>query len=211
MMDPRLILALATIAAFTFSTSARAEGLYLAMSLGGSSYKADTSEADRDLVSAGATGLSSKLEKEDVAFKLQLGYKLNEHFAIEGGYVDLGNAKYSASFTGGSADIKVRAEGFNIAALGIVPIGEKFSLFGKVGVIYAYLSANASGGGIASGAGGSESSTKLKSHWSIGGDYALNNNWAVRAEFERFSDLGDKNSVGGVDVDLVSVGLICKF
>lgn len=33
-----------------------------------------------------------------------VGYRFNQNFAVEGGYVDLGKASYSANFTGGNAN-----------------------------------------------------------------------------------------------------------
>lgn len=43
--------------------------------------------------------INSTQEVNDGGFKLQLGYKLNENFAVEGGFVDLGTVEYRGAYT----------------------------------------------------------------------------------------------------------------
>lgn len=94
-----------------------------------------------------------------------VGYRFNQNFAVEGGYVDLGKASYSANFTGGNAN----------------------------------------------GPGSSASSTNWKPNFGIGGTYNVDKQLGIRVEYERFSNLGDTNTTGEVNVDLMSAGVVYKF
>lgn len=157
------------------------------------------------------TGLSSSLDKTDTAYKLQVGYQLSRNFALEGGYVDLGKTSYSASFTGGTANADVKAHGWNIAAVGIIPLSDVVSVFGKVGAIDATVKFNVSASGPGGTAGASGDSTDWSGVWGIGASYAINKQLAVRVEYEQFNDLGNEEKTGKGDVNLASAGIVFKF
>jgi len=184
---------------------------YFAGSAGQSDFKAEKGDIDGALIAAGATGLSSSLDDQDTAYKLQAGYRFNQNFALEGGYINLGKLKYSAAYTGGAGRAEIKADGWNIDVVGSIPVGQTFVLFGKVGMINAKVEATVSATGPGGAAAGSVDDTSSKGHWGIGGDYALNDKMAVRLEYERFKNLGDENTTGEGDVDLLSVGFVLKF
>ncbi|MBA3903537.1 MAG: hypothetical protein C0522_07685 [Rhodocyclaceae bacterium] len=203
---------LAAIALLTLSAAPVFAGdIYVVGSVGRSSADINKNDIDSALVSAGATGVSSSLDKNDTGYKLQLGYQFNQNFAVEGGYIDLGKATYSASFTGGSASASVKATGWNVAAVGILPINDAFSVFGKVGTIDAKVEANVSASGPGGTASGSASATKWKTLWGVGATYNISKQVGVRVEYEQFNNLGDKNTTGEADVSLVSAGVVFKF
>lgn len=193
------------------SATASAADLYAYGSFGRSEMDVSKSFYDTELTNAGVTGLSSTLKKGDSSYKVGIGFQVNQNLAIEGGYVDLGEAKYTASFTGGDGTAKATATGWTIAAVGILPVTQDFSVLAKAGLINAEvkISANASGpGGTASG---SSSSTDWKNFFGIGAAYAVTKNIAIRAEWEKFNKLGDSNRTGESDVTLASVGVVYKF
>jgi OOP family OmpA-OmpF porin len=78
-------LAAAAILATVIATPALAEDFYVLGSLGRSSVDIDQSAIDADLTDVGVTNLSSSLDKHDTGYKLQLGYRFNRYFAVEGG------------------------------------------------------------------------------------------------------------------------------
>ena len=158
-----------------------------------------------------AGGLTSSMDDTDTGYKLQLGYKFTPNWAIEGGYVDLGKLNYNATYTGppaGNASGEVKAHGWNVAGVGTYPLNNQFSLFGKLGVIDAKIEGSLND---TNGNGGSISKTKVKTNWGLGANYNVSKQWGLRAEWERFSKLGDSNSIGESDVDLLSVGLVYNF
>lgn len=196
--------------ALAASTIACAEG-YVVGSIGRSDIGINKADLDGALTSAGATAVSSTVNNNDTGYKVQLGYQINPNFAVEGGYVDLGKASYSATFTGGSANASVKAAGLNIAALGILPINDSVSLFGKLGFIDAKVTANVSATGPGGTASASASSTKWKTNYGVGGTYNVSKQVGIRVEYEQFSKLGDSNSTGTSNVNLLSAGVVFKF
>jgi OmpA-OmpF porin, OOP family len=188
---------------------------YLAGSIGQSSFDASKSDGDASLNDVGLGVNSSSLDDEDTAYKIQLGYQFNPNFAIEGGYVDLGGLTYKANVTDGifdyNAKMDVEASGLNIAAVGILPLNDNFSLFAKFGFINAKVetTVKVSSGGFSSS--GSEDSTDLKPMFGIGAAYSITDQLAIRVELERYSKLGDEDSTGEGDVDLLSGGILFKF
>lgn len=85
---------------------------------------------------------SASLDDSDTSISLTLGYKINPNFAIEGGYIDLGELTVNAISNGagllyapGPVTVKIEADGFIFDAKGILPLNEKFSLYGKLGLL----------------------------------------------------------------------------
>lgn len=205
-------LALLALLAATAATPALAGDFYVVGALGRSDFDIRKSDIDAALNSAGATGISSSFDSYDTAYKVHLGYQFTPYFALEGGYVDLGKADYSASFAGGNGHGDVKATGPTIAALGIVPINDWLSLFGKVGVIDAKVEASVSATGPGGSASTSSSSTRTRANWGVGGTYHVTRQLGIRVEYEQFNKLGDDNTTGKkFDVMLLSAGVVYKF
>lgn len=204
---------LALIAAFiaTATAPAIAGDVYIVGSVGQSTIDSDKSATDNALTSEGADNLASSLDKTDTAYKIQVGYQFNQYFAVEGGYVNLGKTDYSASFTGGGANANAKVSGLNIAALGILPISDSFSLFGKAGLIDAKVETTVSANGLGGSANDSSTARKWKANWGAGATYSINKQLGIRVEYEQFSKLGDANTTGEADVNLFSAGVAYKF
>ena len=78
---------------------------------------------------------SGTVDGKDTAFKIFGGYMFNRHFGVEAAYVNFGEATYSGDFVGSQVTGgKVEIDGFNLSAIGSLPITEQFSIFGKVGL-----------------------------------------------------------------------------
>lgn len=190
---------------------AYAGNLYLVGSVGESEFDGRKSDIDQALTDAGATNVSSSLDKKDTAYKLQVGYQFNPYLAVEGGYVDLGKMKYAASFTGGNANASIEAKGWNVAAVGILPLNESFSLFAKAGVIDAKVKLKVSASGPGGTASATGDSTDWKGTWGLGATYNFNKQLGLRVEYEKFDNLGNEDKTGKGDVDLISAGVVFKF
>lgn len=107
------------------------------------------STLDNALTSAGNTGYSSSMNKP-TAYKLQAGYQINKNLAVEGGYIATTHTTYIA--TGGNLAGPVAASGhvtgWNLTAVGILPLANQFSLLGKLGVAHIRDSASLVGTGV---------------------------------------------------------------
>lgn len=189
---------IAIVAITSATTVAFAGEAYVFGAVGASTYTGNAkSQIDTAIIGAGYTGLQSSINSSSTGYKAGVGYQFTPNFAIEGSYVDIGSFKYSATVTGGWVNADVKGSGLNVAALGIAPINDNFSLFGKVG--YTAASQKAS----VVGAGGSFSSSQDKNSggFGFGGIYKLTEKVGVRVEWEQLYS----------DVNLFTVGLQAKF
>jgi len=191
------------------------------------------SETDRDNLSSAFARASVKTDKTDFAFKLGLGYRFNDYFALEGAYYYLGKTKSTlkaesaASTTSGesaSASARLHAEvkGHMLAldAVGILPITDRFELFGKVGVgavqtrnssSYSYeLTDNNGSDGDSDSF--SKNKIRLAPKIGVGAEFYFVENWAVRAEYERVWNASkDGENTWDIDYNIFTVGVKYLF
>ncbi|MBE7939690.1 OmpA family protein [Ramlibacter aquaticus] len=144
--------------------------------------------------------------------KLFGGYQINPYFGLEFGYFDLGKFGYTASSSpAGSLTGEMRVKGWDADLVGTLPLMEKLSAFGRVGVTSTRVTDQFSATGAAripyASATPSQRSTGIK--YGIGLNYDLTERLAVRLEGERYRI---KDAVGNRgNVDMVSVGLVYHF
>ncbi|MGH8686520.1 MAG: outer membrane beta-barrel protein [Burkholderiales bacterium] len=173
-------------------TTAHAQG-YVAGSLGLSKVR----DACDGFGAAGVT-----CDDSDISWKVSLGYQINPSFAVEVGYADLGKAK--ASGPGGTAELKANV--FEVVAIGSAPIAGNFSAFGKFG----FYRGDSTGSIDTVTVVGSASDTNTDVTLGLGGRYDINEKLAVRAEWQRYLNVGGDN-LGKSDVDILGASLILKF
>ena len=122
----------------------------------------------------------------DTGFRLLAGYQFMKYFAVEAEYVD-----------GGSPDdggLKIDLSGFNLSAMGMLPLGEQFDLYAKLGMIW--WDAKAHGFGKDSGEDFS---------WAVGAGYSFTDQFGVRLEYQGF-EIEDTDTA-----DLFSIAATWKF
>jgi OOP family OmpA-OmpF porin len=155
--------------------------------------------SDVAFIAATAPGGSvSSCDEKDTAFKFFVGYRVNRNFAIEGSYFNYGDASARGQSFGIPFSVSADATAFGVAALGIIPVGNQFSLFGKVGLLMSEGDATASGAGGAFSDSGSETGL----HLGFGAMFDVTPNFGIRAEWERNDEL---------EVDMMSLGLQVRF
>ena len=172
----------------------------------------------------GAAGLSvvdatSDLDDSDTGFGLAGGYQVNPYFAAELAYVDLGDISYAANGTvsdgvdtfdaGLGVDQSTSGPVFSI--LGIWPIGERFSVFGRLG--FALMSVDADATISFDGESASESASTDRSNmmYGIGGEFSFNRKFGIRLGWDRYAEVGSEDLTGDIDIDLFSLGLRYNF
>jgi len=147
----------------------------------------------------GLVGLGITCDDTDTALTLFGGYQINKSFGAELGYVNLGEV--SATGPGGTATIE--AKGFELVGVGTLPINQQFSLFGKLGFFRWDLDASAPGVSI------SESGMDLT--YGFGVKYDFTKNFAVRAYWQQYKDVGDEATTGTSDVEVIGLSAVFKF
>lgn len=181
-------------------------GAYGSLSVGRSHSNIGGSEIGSALSRQGVSG-STSVDDNDTGYGLRLGYRFHPNFAVEGGYTDLGRFDYNTALTGGgTASGRLKADAWDISAVGIVPFANNFSGYGKVGVARTRAE-------LDSGTPGINGATERGTHPTagLGVAYDFNKQLAATAEWNRYFKVGNETNTGRGDIDLYSVGLKYKF
>jgi len=153
-----------------------------------------------------------KFDADDTGFKLTAGYRIIDWVAVELNYTDFGKP-VDRIF---GVDLEADYSAVSISALGMLPLGRNFDLFGRLGV--ARLDADFRARGFANSA--SDKSTEPL--FGIGAQFRANN-FAVRIEYEgilldadrKYRDWWDDDDWDDRDdsdwLSMLSLGFTYKF
>lgn len=185
-------------------------GWYGGLNIGQSRATIDDERIASGLLGAGfaTTGISN--DERDTGYKIYGGYQFNRYFALEGGYFDLGKFSFTATTVpAGTLNGNIKLKGLNLDLVGILPITEKFSAFGRVGVNSAKAEDNFRGTGAVTVLNSSPNKRDTNVKYGAGLQYHFTPALGLRLEAERYrinDAVGNKG-----DVDLVSLGLVYRF
>ena len=180
------------------------------INIGQSAAKIDHDRIRSGLLEGGFATTSVSDDDRGTGYKLYGGYQFNKYFALETGYFDLGKFEFTATTApAGTLRGNIKVRGLNFDAVGMFPINEKFSVFGRVELTYAEAKDSFSGTGLvtAQNSNPSESDTNYK--LGLGLQYHFTKSLGMRAELERYrinDAVGNKG-----DIDLVSIGVVYRF
>ncbi len=137
----------------------------------------------------GAGALPLDLYTRDLvaAYKVFGGFELPRHFSVEAAYFDPRRfALFTPLLPNDTLVARLRARGFGIDGVGLVPFTRKFGLFARVGGTYAEsVDSIAAFAGVAL-------PSRLPREWranprvGAGMQYLFARNWALRGEWERY-------------------------
>jgi OOP family OmpA-OmpF porin len=185
-------------------------GWYGGLNAGRARASIDDQRISSGLLGSGFATTSIVDDNRANAFKVFGGYQFNRHFALEGGYFDLGRFGYHATTVpAGTLDGNIRLKGLNLDAVGILPITGKLSAFGRVGVNYAQARDHFSGSGAVNVLTPAPEKRDTNIKFGLGLQYAFTEALDLRVEAERYR-INDAIGNRG-DVDMVSVGLVYRF
>jgi len=185
-------------------------GWYAGASVGKSRAKLDEEKIAGNILGGGLVTTGIATDSRSTGYKLFGGYQANRYFALEGGYFDLGKFGFTAtSAPAGTLNGRVKLRGVNVDAVGTLPITEKFSALGRVGVTHAQTKDAFSGTGAVTVADPNPRTYDLNYKFGVGLQYAFTKAVGMRAEAERYRA---NDAVGHkADIDLVSLGLVVRF
>ena len=185
-------------------------GWYGGANIGRSSATIDDVRITSGLAGAGLTTASIANRDRDTAYKIYGGYQFNPYIGLEGGYFDLGKFGFKANTLPlGTLDGNIRLRGFNLDAVGTLPLSEKFSALGRIGINHAQARDSFTGTGAVNVANPNPSKRDTNYNFGVGVQYAFNDALAMRAEIERYRINDAIGNRGHVDV--VSIGLVYRF
>jgi OmpA-OmpF porin, OOP family len=185
-------------------------GWYGGFNIGSSQAKIDDVRIIGGLQGRGLTTTSIADDDRDFGYKLFGGYQFIKYFALEGGYFDLGRFGFKATTVpAGTLSGNIKLKGLNLDAVGILPLTEKFSAFGRVGVQYARAEDSFAGTGAVSVANPNPTKREANYKFGVGLQYAFTESLGMRIEAERYR-INDAVGNHG-DIDLFSAGLVYRF
>jgi outer membrane protein OmpA-like peptidoglycan-associated protein/opacity protein-like surface antigen len=238
------LLALAAIA--TSATAAERSGFYIGGDVGQSNWNVSQSEADAfsqgiaDALSPGFGSITAdkgKLSDTDMTYSLFVGYQFVPWLAVEAAYMDLGNEniKATGSFTyavvppilpppptGGTyrGDLKFESTGWAASLLPMLPIGDSWNLYGRLGY---YMGDNKASGSFsvqdtrAGAPVGSPRQAKISESddsgsflWGVGASYTWNQRVSMRLEYDNIVDVAEVGT-DKTDVERFTLGLVYRF
>jgi len=209
-------------AAYAGMASAQDQHFYAGLSIGRSS--ADVTEISRqDILNSGFTSLSAfqnGSSKSDTAWKLYGGYRFNPNIAAEFFYANLGKFSRNADGSGATAtspsvnfslNSELKITGFGVAALLGAPLSEQWNVFAKPGLLYWDAKRTSTTTAAGTTQSGSVSKSGTSPSFGLGTSYAFTDKLSARLEWERYFDVGDKNTTDKSDVNLFAVSVQFTF
>jgi OmpA-OmpF porin, OOP family len=153
-------------------------------------------QGSHDVICIGATTCDDK----DTAWKIFGGYQFNKNVGVEGGYTSLGKATIGDAVS--TTTFKVK--GFELLAVGTLPLNQQFDFYGKAGFFRWKLDVSDNVFGSIS-----ESGTDIT--YGLGVKYSFSKTVAARLEWQRYNNVGNESTTGTSDSDFVGVGLVFRF
>jgi opacity protein-like surface antigen len=125
-------------------------------------------------------------DASDTGYKVFGGYRFIDYLALEAEYLDGGTVE--------DAGLEIDVSGFNVSAVGILPLGERFDVFAKLGMLFWDADTN----GL-----GSDSGEDFS--WGIGGGFHFTDQFGMQLEYQGF-EIEDTDTV-----DMISLGASWRF
>jgi len=195
-------------------------GPYAVGMVGMTSYTSDQSFSEEillDFMTQGAPSqnLEVSTDDSDIGFHAQFGYRFHRYFAAEFGLLQFGDLTTKASgdvdfedvgnFESTTGTLKFHPNGFLFSALGLLPLGEKFEAFGRVGYLFTNgereVRIKVEGETVAAGSFTDDTQELV---YGIGLGFNVNQVYTVRAEYQ-FTDVADE------ELNFLSLGLQVRF
>ena len=224
-MRCHLLALLVAIAAAPAIAKEPALGFYVGAGAGVSSFRGDyASQVNQAYAGTGFTvDAATVTDDRDTAWKAYAGWRFHPYGAIEAAWLDFGEARthYAIgvpNIGAATRDGRYRLSGAEISALGIVPIGDRATVYAKAGALFSQLKYDESGLNQFGEPGSfSHTNRETKFLWGLGGSFELVDSLAVRIEWQRAEDIGERfaltDSGNGrfEHVDMATIALQWRF
>lgn len=143
-------------------------------------------------------GCLGTCDTTNTTWRAYAGYQFNRHLAVEAGYVDFGKATVSATLAGVPVTSRIETSAWELVGVGLLPLTERFSIYGKLGLFRYESDATTSGAFV-----GATSASGTEFTLGAGVQYAITSNFAARFEWQHYTDVGA--GIPGAEKDDISV------
>ena len=183
---------------------------YIGAGVGQSRANIDEPRLRASLAANGETVTGFAKDQRDTGYKLFVGKQLNQYMAVEAGYFDLGKFDFQSTTSGnGVLNGQAGFRGVNLDLLGQLPLSQRLSLLGRVGMHYTQTNTEFSGNRLLGSSDMHARDRKLNAKLGLGLEYKFSEALALRGEVERYR-VNDAVGNRG-DADLYSVSLVYKL
>lgn len=163
---------------------------------------------------------SATFDTKDASYGFNVGYRLLEHLALEGGYMDLGTVKYrdrsSGEFANGTPSDSIlnsdsSTSGIALSALGILPLTYRWEIYARGGFLLSSSSLNVYLQDAFGPAQASTSKSGFDVLAGVGTTLSFLEIYNLRLEFLRVLAAGERQTGGQGDADLLTLGITVSF
>ena len=211
------------------SRSANRIGAYAGGQIGQTTYSANNAEAiavflEDSINDAGVANqnLTTSLEDTDLGYQAMFGFRFHRYFAAELGLAQFGDMEVTSradvDFDDGRGFVPTRLKvshsvgGLVISAIGILPLHEKFELFGRVGYLFASASQQFSASIDGENAGtGSVRGDSQDAVLGAGFSFNINQVYSIRGEYQQIDSVGQPSRTGQEDLKVFGLGVFIRF
>ena len=150
--------------------------------------------------------------RDDASWGIAGGYRFGKYFAIDAGYIDLGEGTASLAYSAGIANLRFRARGETLGFAGILPFGSRWEAYAKLGLMHQDVDFGLSG--TQSGAPfalSSNSHDGVKLYQEAGISCRFDTHWKTTLAVSHFPNVGKQDVTGQVNILNTSLGIYYQF
>jgi OmpA-OmpF porin, OOP family len=164
-------------------------------------------------------GIDESKDSSDKGYKAVLGYRLDRHWAMELGRTNFGKFSHHYEGGGGTLDQTYKISGWWVGVLGILPIGNRFALFGRLGAfksdasIESTTNSAALADALRSAGVPVDTATKTRKSTILGVGAQIDFPGAIglRFEYEDYGEAGEQDLTGRARARMASASLMYRF
>ena len=144
----------------------------------------------------------------DIGYRNFGGYRFSRNWGVELGYSDLGRGNEVEPGPQATQKFGLQTSAWTLAGTGVLPLGQSFSLKGRLGLSMATPDATLSSAS-ANGTGTAFPRYRPSLSWGLGGQYDLTGTVGLRVDYNNYGRLVDDPN--GERSDLWSINAIVRF
>ena len=157
------------------------------------------------------------VEDADIGYRNFGGFRFSSSWGVEVGYADLGRSNAAEFASLGGQRLGLQSSTWTFAGTGVLPLGDTFSLQGRLGLSVATPETAVAAPGVSytsPGLGSSGVAVGWRSYrpamlWGVGGQYDVSNRVGLRLDYNSFGRTSDDAS--GSRADLWSINAVVRF
>ncbi len=208
------------------SPNANRVGPYAMGALGQSRWTGDQTSAEQAVVEGfndpnfTSRNVTVSSDDSDTGYNATFGYRFSRYFAAELSLVQPGSVEsvgrgeidFGQGFVPVTLKLAFSAGGPMVSALGILPVNEKFEIYGRLGYLFTASEREFSSrvDGRAGGSGGPRGDSQ-DMVLGAGAAWNFNQAYSARLEYQKLDGVGDPDATGTEDLNVLSLGIVVRF